>query len=140
MSEFFRVQLDQVKSSDIKSSPTASSIKPAGGPTFADTLANTQDVHFSNHAQKRLESRSINLTDSNVSRLSNAINKAEKRGGKSSLVLMDDMAFIVNVPDRTVVTAMNANSRGEGVFTQIDSVVFADPASQTGSSTIDAKV
>ncbi|MDR3572532.1 MAG: TIGR02530 family flagellar biosynthesis protein [Anaerolineaceae bacterium] len=139
MSASFRVQLDQVNVNDIKSSPAANSTKLAGGSTFADALANAQDVHFSNHAQKRLESRSITLTDSSVSRLSNAINKAEKRGGKSSLVLMDDMAFIVNVPDRTVVTAMNANSRGEGVFTQIDSVVFADPASQSASSYINAK-
>jgi flagellar operon protein len=139
MAESFRVQLDRVNSSGGKPQQTTSSGKSSGGPSFADTLANAQDVHFSNHAQKRLESRDITLTDDNVSRLSNAINKAEKRGGKSSLVLVDDMAFIVNVPDRTVVTAMNANSRGEGVFTKIDSVVFADPASQTGSPMIDAK-
>ena len=41
---------------------------------------------------------------------------------------MDDLAFIVNVKNRLVVTAMDTNKRGEGVFTQIDSVVFADPA------------
>jgi len=139
MTDSFRIQLGQAIGNETKPSPAASSTKPAAGPSFADTLANAQDIRFSNHAQKRLESRSITLTDSNVSRLSDAIDKAEKRGGKSSLVLMDDMAFIVNVPDRTVVTAMNSNSRGEGVFTQIDSVVFADPANQPGISTIDAK-
>jgi hypothetical protein len=41
---------------------------------------------------------------------------------------MDDLAFIVNVKDRVVVTTMDAKQRGEGVFTQIDSVVFADKA------------
>jgi hypothetical protein len=41
---------------------------------------------------------------------------------------MDDLAFIVNIKDRLVVTAMDTNNRGEGVFTKIDSVVFADPA------------
>jgi len=50
----------------------------------------------------------------------------EKRGGKESLVLMDDLAFIVNVRQRLVVTALDARERGEGVFTQIDSVVLAD--------------
>jgi len=57
-----------------------------------------------------------------------AVDKADKRGARESLVLMDEMAFIVNVKDRIVVTAMDANQRGEGVFTQIDSVVLADKA------------
>jgi len=39
---------------------------------------------------------------------------------------MDDIAFIVNVKSRMVITAMDATKRGEGVFTQIDSVVLAD--------------
>ena len=60
--------------------------------------------------------------------LSEAVEKAKARGGKESLILMDDLAFIVNVKDRVVVTTMDAKQRGEGVFTQIDSVVFADKA------------
>ncbi len=102
------------------------------GQTFADTLAQkvnlpeTQTLKFSNHAQKRLETRDITLTDDGLARLASAVDKAEKRGGRESLVLMDEMAFIVNVKDRIVVTAMDANQRGEGVFTQIDSVVLAD--------------
>lgn len=106
------------------------------GVSFAETLAQTQNLRFSNHAQKRLESRNINLTDDGINRLSNAIDKAEKRGGKESLVMVDDMAFIVNVRDRLVVTALDAKNRGEGVFTQIDSVVFADPSNDQASSTI----
>jgi flagellar operon protein len=104
---------------------------PAGGPSFADILSQTQaqKLRFSNHAQKRLDTRQINLTDDGLNRLTHAVDKAEKRGGKESLVMVDDMAFIVNVKDRLVVTAIDAKSRGDGVFTQIDSVVFADPAS-----------
>ncbi len=96
-------------------------------------------MHFSNHAQKRLESRDIELNADSVQRLSNAIDKAEERGGKSSLVMMDDLAFIVNVPQRTVVTALDAGHRGQGVFTQIDSVVFADSSQRAGGSTLDIK-
>jgi flagellar operon protein len=114
-----------------------SALKPVSGPSFAETLASTQDVRFSNHAQKRMQSRDIQLSDENVNRLSNAIDKAEKRGGKSSLVMVDDLAFIVNVRDRTVVTALDTNQRGEGVFNQIDSVVFADPAGSKPVSTVD---
>lgn len=104
------------------------------GQSFADALAQkvnlpeSQTLKFSNHAQKRLETRDITLTDDGLARLASAVDKAEKRGGRESLVLMDEMAFIVNVKDRIVVTAMDANQRGEGVFTQIDSVVLADKA------------
>ena len=104
---------------------------PVNGPSFADTLADVQSVRFSNHAQKRLQVRNINLNDDGLSRLANAVDKAEKRGGKESLVLMDNLAFIVNVKERLVVTAMDDQKRGEGVFTQIDSVVFADPVQET---------
>ncbi|MBN1536736.1 MAG: hypothetical protein JW908_08400 [Anaerolineales bacterium] len=104
------------------------------GQSFAEALAQkvnlpeSQTLKFSNHAQKRLERRDLTLTDDGLARLSSAVDKAEKRGGRESLVLMDEMAFIVNVKDRVVVTAMDANQRGEGVFTQIDSVVLAENA------------
>jgi flagellar operon protein len=112
---------------------TAQSTKPAsnqpinGPSSFADALANAQGLKFSNHAQKRLQSRNISLTDEGIARLTGAVEKAQQRGGRESLVLMDDMAFIVNVKDRMVVTALDSEARGQGVFTQIDSVVFADP-------------
>ncbi len=108
--------------------PAASASKPAVGGSFADILAQTQKLRFSNHAQKRLDTRQINLSDDGLTRLTNAVAKAEKHGGRESLVMVDDMAFIVNIKDRLVVTAIDAKSRGDGVFTQIDSVVFADPA------------
>lgn len=98
----------------------------AGDQNFAEALAQVQILKFSNHAQKRLQKRDIVLTDDGLNRLAEAVDKVEKRGGRESLVLMDDIAFIVNVKKRLVVTALNAYSRGEGVFTQIDSVVLAD--------------
>jgi flagellar operon protein len=98
------------------------------GNSFADTLAQVEGLRFSNHAQKRLDDRAISLPEDGIQRLSDAVEKAKARGGKESLILMDDLAFIVNVKDRVVVTTMDAKQRGEGVFTQIDSVVFADKA------------
>jgi flagellar operon protein len=104
--------------------------KPAAqGQGFAQALeqkTREQEIRFSNHAQKRLQSREITLSDEGLARLAQAVEKVEKRGGKESLVLMDDLAFIVNVRQRLVVTALDARERGEGVFTQIDSVVLAD--------------
>ncbi len=96
---------------------------------FVETLnqkTQEQAIRFSNHAQKRIQSREIQLSDDGLARLAQAVEKVEKRGGKESLVLMDDLAFIVNVKQRLVVTAIDSNERSEGVFTQIDSVVLAD--------------
>ena len=111
-----------------QSQSLASQVQGTGVPSFYDALEKVQSLRFSNHAQKRLQVRNINLDDEGISRLANAVEKAEKRGGKESLVLVDDLAFIVNVKERLVITALDEPSRGEGVFTQIDSVVFADPA------------
>lgn len=139
MTDPFHVQLGRVNGAGQAPEKPASMPKPVQGPSFTEVLENVQGVRFSNHAQKRLQSREIYLNDDSVTRLSDAIDKAEKRGGKSSLVMVDDVAFIVNVPDRTVVTALDKDQRGEGVFTQIDSVVFANPANGNTKPSIDVK-
>ena len=140
MTDGFRVQLGRVTAVGEQSSQTASTgSSSVQGSSFSETLQSVQNVKFSTHAQKRLQSRDISLNSDNVSRLSDAIDKAEKRGGKSSLVMVDDLAFIVNIKDRMVVTALDSNQRGEGVFTQIDSVVFADPSTKSKQSSIDIK-
>jgi flagellar operon protein len=139
MTDPFHVQLGRVNGVGEQPAKPAGTVKPVQGPSFIETLENVQGVRFSNHALKRLQSREIHLDSENVGRLSDAIDKAEKRGGKSSLVMVDDLAFIVNIHNRTVVTALDANQRGEGVFTQIDSVVFADPADRSVRPSIDVK-
>jgi len=96
--------------------------------SFSNLLEEAKQVKFSNHAQKRLEVRSIEMDPTSINRLSSAVDKAEAHGAKESLILMDDLAFVVNVRDRMVVTTVDMNRRKEGVFTQIDTVVFADPA------------
>jgi len=139
MTDPFHVQLGRINGVGEQPAKPAATAKPVQGPSFIETLENVQGVRFSNHALKRLQSRAIDLNSDNVNRLSDAIDKAEKRGGKSSLVVVDDLAFIVNIHNRTVVTALDADQRGEGVFTQIDSVVFADPAKGSTKSSVDIK-
>ena len=81
-------------------------------------------LKFSGHAMKRLEARNIQLSETELNKIQTAVSKAEAKGAKDSVVLMDDKAFIVNVPNKTVVTAMNINEENENIFTNIDSVVF----------------
>lgn len=84
-----------------------------------------EKVKFSSHALKRLEERNIELSDSEMSKINNAIERAELKGSKDSLVMMNQTAFIVNIPNKTVITAMPIAESSENVFTNIDSVVFA---------------
>jgi len=82
-------------------------------------------VKFSSHALKRLESRQIKLSNNEVNKIQDAVQKAELKGSKDSLVMMNNTAFIVNIPNRTVVTALPVEENNENIFTNIDSVVFA---------------
>lgn len=83
-----------------------------------------EKLKFSNHAVKRLETRNIYLNESEINKINDAVSVAESKGSKDSLVMMDNTAFIVNVPNRTVVTALPV-SESSNIFTNIDSVVFA---------------
>jgi len=82
-------------------------------------------LKFSKHAEMRLQLRNIKLTDEQKEKISKAVQKAEEKGVKDSLVLIDDIAFVVNVRNRTVITAVNSNELKENVFTNIDGAVFA---------------
>jgi flagellar operon protein len=84
-----------------------------------------EKVKFSNHALKRLESRNIQLSDDELTKIQSAVEKAEAKGSKDSLVMMDKTAFIINIPNKTVVTAVEIANSTENIFTNIDSVVFA---------------
>jgi flagellar operon protein len=73
----------------------------------------------------RLDDRNITLSEEQSLRLEQATAKASEKGIQESLVLLDSMAFIVNVPSQTVVTAMNQDESLEKVFTNIDGAVIA---------------
>ncbi|GAB4171509.1 MAG: TIGR02530 family flagellar biosynthesis protein [Calditrichia bacterium] len=104
-------------------------LTPAGKP-FADLLQEKidelqdVDVKFSAHAQSRMISRNIELSSKDLQQLSDAINRAGEKGAKESLILLKDTAFIVNVNNRTVVTAVDGENLEENVFTNIDSAVI----------------
>ena len=70
-------------------------------PTFGDILTNkTNQVKFSKHASKRLETRNIDMSQEQKDRLQNAADMAREKGMRESLVMVDNMAFIVNVRNK----------------------------------------
>lgn len=84
----------------------------------------SREVRFSKHAANRLNTRNIELTDGQMERLNEGAQKAQAKGIKDSLVLVDSLAFIVNVPSSTVVTAMEQSEAKENIFTNIDGAVI----------------
>lgn len=85
---------------------------------------NDEGLKFSKHASMRLEDRNIVLSDEQMSRLQSGAMKASEKGIQESLVLVDSLAFIVNVPNRTVVTAMDSTESTENIYTNIDGAVI----------------
>lgn len=86
------------------------------------TVGDTTELKFSKHANERLASRNIDLTDDQLQRLENGTKKAGEKGIEESLVMIDDLAFIVNVKNNTVITAVNYGE--EKIFTNIDGAVI----------------
>ena len=97
----------------------------AAGATTRGADAGDFGLHFSKHAQKRLEQRGIDMDGARMARLEQAVGQAAAKGSRESLILLDEMALVVSVQNRTVVTAMDQQSGKEQVFTNIDSVVIA---------------
>lgn len=102
-------------------------IKEKTEPAFSQILnSKISELKFSAHASTRIKSRNIDLTPEVMGKLEKAVSGAASKGARDSLILMKDLAFIVNIPNRTVITAMDGESLKENVFTNIDSAVIAD--------------
>ncbi len=85
-----------------------------------------ESVSVSRHARLRMERDGIQLDRGQDRRLDSAVRRAADRGSRTSLVLMDDMAMVVNVTTRTLITVVSGDRQNDGVFTDIDSAVIAD--------------
>lgn len=122
MHESIRIgQLFPTQSAPLGVKPTAA--RPAAGATEFKKLLDETELRFSHHAEVRMKQRGITLKPEQLESIKSAIDQAEAKGAQDSLVMLKDLAMIVNVPSRTVVTAMSGQSMQQHVFTQIDSAV-----------------
>ena len=101
--------------------------KPLAGIPFHEILKDKQatvasELKFSKHANERLASRNIDLSDDQYRRLESGAKRAYEKGIKESLVMVDNLAFVVNIKNNTVITAVNEGE--EKIFTNIDGAVI----------------
>lgn len=123
--------IEQIRGQYLSSNPAGAS-KEASDISFEEVLKEKRNgqvmesssLKFSKHASTRLLDRNIDLTEEVNQRLENGVEQASKKGVQESLVLVDSLAFIVNVPSRTVVTAMDQTETNSNVFTNIDGAVI----------------
>jgi flagellar operon protein len=105
-------------------------IPPASGPSFRSVLQEQQRVtgaqplKFSAHAMQRLQSRNIHLSNEDMARMNVMADKAAEKGAKQSLFMLRDVAMVVSIKNRTVITAVDGDSMRENVFTNIDSAAI----------------
>lgn len=107
----------------------AGATAPVSGPSFANVLAQSAQAaaapKFSRHALERVNQRGINLDQPTMQRLAGGMSRASAKGSRDAVVFVDNTAFVVSVPNNTVVTAVGSEHMREHVFTNIDSAVFA---------------
>ncbi|MFZ0392050.1 MAG: TIGR02530 family flagellar biosynthesis protein [Calditrichia bacterium] len=105
-------------------------VPESGGSDFKklllEKMAEERRIKFSAHARTRLESRNIEMSPDDLSKLSDAMDRASGKGAHDSLILMREAAFIVNLDNRTVITAVDDAGLKENIFTNIDSAVVVD--------------
>lgn len=125
------LSIEQLQDTYLTQSEKTKSTLTQSGLSFQDILQQinldaTQgsELKFSKHAVGRLETRNITLSQTQVERLQDGVKKADEKGIKDSLLLMDKLAFIVNVPSKTVITAMDQTKSNEQIYTNIDGAVI----------------
>ena len=122
-----RYSIEQMRGRFLNQGTAAEQNKSVGkNQSFAEILeqkklAEKGELKFSKHASERLNSRNIDLSEAQKERLSQAVQAAEAKGIKESLVMMDNLAFIVNVKNSTVITAVAGGE--ERIFSNIDGAV-----------------
>ena len=103
------LSIEQLQEQYLKQQKKIQPVKTSGGFSFEEILQKQQtgEIKFS-----KLE------------RLSDGTRKAGEKGIRESLVLVDELAFIVNTGSNTVITAMDQAETKENIFTNIDGAVI----------------
>lgn len=110
-------QSSQLKKKDAKKQISFSEVLTA-------RLNEKSKVDFSKHAQNRILTRGIEVSEKDLSKLEDGLAKAAEKGSRESLIMVNQVAYVVSVENKTVITAIDNQNLKENVFTNIDSAVF----------------
>ena len=94
------------------------------GQSFAAVLDAARQVTFSKHAMNRLKERNIDLSTDTLNKLGDTVDRMAKKGARESLIYLNDIAMVVSVANRKVITAMDGEGLNDNIFTNIDSAAI----------------
>ncbi len=118
-------QTQPLLSMDSRSTGSKEAPAVQGKGSFAELLAAEQKkVSFSQHAMSRLQERNLSFSSQDLTRLDDTIEKMAQKGARESLVYLNDVALVVSVANKKVITAMDSMSARENIFTNIDSAAI----------------
>ncbi|UOQ47872.1 flagellar protein [Gracilibacillus caseinilyticus] len=104
-----------------KNTPSTSSAVP-----FKDVLSQQHSIQISKHAQQRMQSRNIEVTNEQWTKIESKLQEASQKGVKESLVITDQAAFVVNANNKTVITAMEIAELKSKIFTNITGTIIME--------------
>lgn len=115
------IPTEQVNSSSSSSVKKTSDFKDL----LLNKLENTdKSVKFSKHALERMQSRDLKLSDEQIKKIEDYVDKAAQKGSKESVFVLDGMSMVLSIDNRTVITCMDAKDMQENILTNVDSVAF----------------
>ena len=117
-----KAEFDQAFEQALDKAGKAAGASEGGGASSLDQIK--APLKFSAHASQRMRDRKITLDQATMVKVNEAVDKADAKGIDDTLVLTKDVAMIVNVKNRTVITAMDHASMKGNVFTNIDGAVI----------------
>ena len=91
---------------------------------LAKTEQPGQGVEFSKHAISRAQERGIEVTPDLMDQLMGSVIRAQAKGATNILAMDAEKAFIINVPNAKVITAITQEEMKQNIFTNIDGAVF----------------
>jgi len=124
MNNDYMIRRTQLSTGNVETTKVQNNIS---GPSFNDVLnkvKSNEQVKFSKHAIDRLNSRNINLTDDELTRITSGMDKAKSKGVRDALIMMDNKVFVASVQNKTIITAAMDEQLKDNVFTNIDGAVI----------------
>lgn len=121
---FFR-HLEAIGAAGVQNAPKQNERSDRPAVRFEDVLKEAESkVSFTKHAMRRLDERGIEISEKELDKLGSAIQIAQAKGIKETLVLIGGKAFIVNAPTNTVITVIDGSSEDEPkVFSNLSGAV-----------------
>lgn len=117
-------QYEDVRQLKLRSAATLSECGNSFGDVLKQRIGSQDELQFSRHATERVNQRGIEMSEPFLADLQSAVEKARSKGAKDVVIISEKGAFIVNVPNNTVVTTMSGSEMKENIFTNIDSAIL----------------